>query len=365
MCVFTTRRLLTLRFIFVHLVALIPMSASFGNPPRFANDAEAIEYCDAQGIVCIRDPTQQYVEQVWFDDDSPDVDGVLDRLSGLTHAPKLYYQGNTASVERIRALSVKFPQIEQLQIEDTGHVSVAVYEQLKELKNLRSFSRNCPLIIDPKNVPEIVSRHGPDRNGRAKMRAIFALEQLESLYLDQMTLGGVDFSPIERFKNLETLTLDETGLTDPQLLHVGRLTNLTWLSLARTKVTDVGVKHLENLQQLGYLCLWENPGITDKSAPSLLTLRRLEDLEIMDTEIGDEALRVLAAHPSLKKLSVDGTWITDEGLSALAELSVLESLGVETTRVTQEGVDRLRKALPNCHIETNPPEYMGWDRTKF
>lgn len=274
----------------------------------------------------------------------------------------LHFEARAATFERMKTLVKKHPQILRLQIEDTGKVPVAVYEALSGLGLLKDFSRFCRLIIDPGSV-QLVSRHEPDPHSNAKLGAIFELNQLHRLSIDRMSVSEADFTPIRRFKNLETLVLAESGLRDEQLTHVGPLSNLKWLNLARTEVTDIGVKHLEKLQRLEYLSLWDNPGISDRCAHSLLELRSLQILEIMETEIGDDTLRVLATHPSLVQLDVSKTWISDEGLAALAKSESLKWLNVELTRVSQEGVDRLRRALPECRIETNPPEYMGLDRT--
>lgn len=55
-----------------------------------------------------------------------------------------------------------------------------------------------------------------------------------------------------------------------------------------------------------------------------------------------------------EQLDLVDTPIGDEDLVELAKLSALFSLDVRGTRVTAEGVQRLRRVLPRCQVDWGP-----------
>ena len=58
---------------------------------------------------------------------------------------------------------------------------------------------------------------------------------------------------------------------------------------------------------------------------------------------------------SLEYLNLYGTQVTDAGLGELEGLKNLRAIYLWQTKVTPEGVESLKKALPQCEINT------GWD----
>src|SRR5262245_45793603 len=99
----------------------------FSSDVPFVSDADAAAYFEAFDIDYSWDDTKEHVEQVTLND-SDDVDGLLKRLCSLESIRKLFFAGHSATADRMGMLATRHPQIVRLQIEDTGHVSVAVYE---------------------------------------------------------------------------------------------------------------------------------------------------------------------------------------------------------------------------------------------
>ena len=110
---------------------------------------------------------------------------------------------------------------------------------------------------------------------------------------------------------------------------MGELPALENLFLVETNVGDVGLAELR----------W---------------FPRLTVLQLYDTKVTDEGLQYLAAgSKELGELSLVGCRITDEGLKTLAQLKQLRLLVLDRTGVTAAGIARLQLALPECEIRSD------------
>lgn len=80
-------------------------------------------------------------------------------------------------------------------------------------------------------------------------------------------------------------------------------------------------------------------------------------LDFQGSPITDEGLRHLKHVRNLEILWLDSTPITDAGLLQLASISTLKQIQLTGSKVTDEGVEKLRRSLPNCHIDyrATPP----------
>ena len=76
-----------------------------------------------------------------------------------------------------------------------------------------------------------------------------------------------------------------------------------------------------------------NADVTDDTLRHLSGLKRLQELDLNDTQISDGGLRVLAEFPSLRVLRLRGTKVTDQGFRdhLLGKESLLELDARETT----------------------------------
>ena len=114
-----------------------------------------------------------------------------------------------------------------------------------------------------------------------------------------------ELAMLKNLRHLVSLHLGGTDVTDEGLVHLAGLTALKRLHLEKTRVSDAGLSHLAGLEGLSYLNLYQ-------------------------------------------------TGVTDAGLARLEGLKNLTSLYLWQTEVTPEGAEKLRRALPDCHID------LGW-----
>ena len=210
--------------------------------------------------------------------------------------------------------------------------------------------------------------------GSSNIRGLTALEQLD-LGSTRVTDAGLEH--LEGLMALRRLSLDAVHLTDSGLKHLSRFSRLEQLNISRTRVTNAGLEHLAGMTALKSLSLRELP-VTDSGLEKIKGLKSLEGLDLAQTRITDAGLEHLRAFTALIRLDLYGTQVTDAGLRHLRGLTSLQSLqlsdtqvtdaGLEhlrdltalrkidavNTKITNAGVSRLKQALPNCEIETQP-----------
>ncbi len=87
--------------------------------------------------------------------------------------------------------------------------------------------------------------------------------------------------------------------------------------------------------------------VTGKYLSHLLKMKKLNDLDLSNTVIGDrECASVVGKLTELRALKLTSTSITNDGIKHLSRLRNLESLSIAKTRVTDSGLDALCK-LPS------------------
>lgn len=80
--------------------------------------------------------------------------------------------------------------------------------------------------------------------------------------------------------------------------------------------------------------------IGDNSIRKLLSLKdNLASLDLRNTNVTDESLKIISSFPRLKKLNLMGTQINSDGLSSLNRHKNLETLNLVNTSVTDEATD--------------------------
>ncbi|WP_165250399.1 hypothetical protein [Paludisphaera soli] len=90
-----------------------------------------------------------------------------------------------------------------------------------------------------------------------------------------------------------------------------------------------------------------NPDVTDATLRNLKGFDRLRELDLNETQVGDEGLKALADLPALASLRLKGTKITDAGFRAtLLNKESLRRLDLTGTAVDRETVEAWRDAQP-------------------
>jgi Leucine-rich repeat (LRR) protein len=115
-------------------------------------------------------------------------------------------------------------------------------------------------------------------------------------------------------------------------------------------ITDLDLGSLINLKQLQELYLI-NTKITDRGLTPLATCSHLRILDIAGTQVTDAVLPALTKLAELKTLGLSNTKITDAGILQLKALGKLRLLDLTSCKaVSSTGVQQLQKALPEVEI---------------
>ncbi len=106
--------------------------------------------------------------------------------------------------------------------------------------------------------------------------------------------------------------------------------------------------------KLAKLTLYQT-GVDDQGVETLLPLAdRLTWLNLDDTKITPGAAPLVAQFTNLTFLHVGRTTVDDSCVDSFAKLSKLEKIHVTRSNTTEEGADKLRAALPNCVVVSQP-----------
>jgi uncharacterized protein (TIGR02996 family) len=241
----------------------------------------------------------------------------LDRLGGLTRLREL----------RMRDISAELPE--------TWPAVLAGFDRLAELTvtSARISPEGAAALADLPKLQRLRLTGGPSLTDAAvALAGVRSLRELSPKESSALTEEG--FRSLCRLPNLETLELPGcNALRGPALRHLAALPGLRRLGLPRNDwLGEDGLTHIACLD--------------------------LVDLDLSSCHnLGDRDLAPLARMTGLKRLSLRYCrQIGNAGLNHLRGLKQLRSLNLrEAGRVTVSGVERLRKDLPDCLIDANPP----------
>lgn len=181
---------------------------------------------------------------------------------------------------------------------------------------------------------------------------------IRDLYLDNVP--GDALRGIAKLKELRVLWFTRAATTDLAINSLASLGKLQELVLNESTADDAAIATLTGLTSLTRLDLERTP-ISDSVLPRLAMMSSLQSLNLAKTTITDEGLKHLAKVPSLRYLDLTETAITDTGAVHLKVLHNLKALCVARTSLTAIGVNALRRALPDCRIDTSRASPEGED----
>jgi hypothetical protein len=127
-----------------------------------------------------------------------------------------------------------------------------------------------------------------------------------------------------------------------------KLLRLNW-----SLVTNDGLLHIERLPELAMLYL-TGTAVSDEVASHIKALKSLKALQLSHTGITDSGLASLEGFADLTHLGLDGTVITDKSIPVVTSFKSLKYLNISDSNMTKAGISRLRKALPDCRVESKP-----------
>jgi len=154
---------------------------------------------------------------------------------------------------------------------------------------------------------------------------------------------------LKEFRGLRLLFFNSSFVDDSILEAISDHPSLGHLSLNDSRVGDAGLAHVAKLPKLRQLDLWQT-SVTSEGLRVLENAPALQELKLMGGLIDDAALANLKKLRYLRQLEVHGATITDEGLKHLVDYPALESFVVscrafpgQAGSITDKGLEHIAK----------------------
>ncbi len=191
--------------------------------------------------------------------------------------------------------------------------------------------------------------------GKIRAEVMSQFRYLRTLFLvtDATRISADGFDQLRSLNNLLLVSAQWTSTKDKSLAKIEGIVSLKLLRLNWSLVTNEGLLHIERLPELAMLYL-TGTAVSDEVVPHIKSLSSLKALQLSHTGITDVGLASLEGFADLSHLGLDGTVVTDMSIPAIASFTSLKYLNVSDTDMTDEGLSKLRVALPNCRIESEP-----------
>ena len=262
--------------------------------------------------------------------------------------------------------------------------------KLVQLTNLTHLDLSLTRITDQgmqdlKNLPGIV-----DLNLRYAeyvtdegLAAIKGWKKLKRLNVHGTKISDTSLEHISGITSLESLNIGSAMVTDVGLERLTSLPNLKELTMGGNKLGDAGLQALRQMPGLTYLDLSGRQGtdaniwaisISDRGLDAVLTLKELRDLRFGCTSLGigieGQRFATVSANSvtvrwlekmktlsKLEKLTLQGCdRVDDEAIRVLAAFPTLREVDLKGSAVTDAGLAALRAAKPKIRIYSGP-----WD----
>jgi|GEM_PF-3087527 len=165
-------------------------------------------------------------------------------------------------------------------------------------------------------------------------------------------------SPLRRIEpdRLQSLHVRDTDLRGEALADLAHLTGLEEVNLLNSPIGDEGARHLAGLPRLKYLGI-SGCRVGDEGLARLAGLPELERLDLGHCWVTEAGLAHVGRIRSLRSLSLYRSDIDDQGLVHLGGLPVLESLRLaDCLHISDSGLAHLRglSHLRNLDLESAP-----------
>lgn len=160
-------------------------------------------------------------------------------------------------------------------------------------------------------------------------------------------VGDGALRTLRHTKTIERLELRETSISPAGMAILPKLEHLEELVLLDR---DIGAEGFTALGQLPKLARLELSGdVENPRLPGLGALVGLEELRLGHPQLDDRVTEELAKLTALQVLDLTGTRISDVGLANLGKLRALQELYLGGTRVTNRGLEHIA-ALPELAV---------------
>lgn len=190
------------------------------------------------------------------------------------------------------------------------------------------------------------------------VKLLTVLTHLEVLGLSGSAVTDEDCAMFLQFGKLRSIDLSGSPVGDRAAEILSQMPELTTLYFGNTQFSDVGAQYLSKLPKL--TSLWcDSSKLTDSGFATLASMSELKLLSVGNNSITDAGIVSLTSTSKLASLGLPGIPITDKSIPVLMPLTSLGSLSIEKTHLTEGGVRQLYKALPNCFILSDYPQFAA------
>lgn len=141
------------------------------------------------------------------------------------------------------------------------------------------------------------------------------IKKADSFYLSQLQKTQWEIHYISKESPyLDVSAISFPSLTNEELKKITSLTpNIAWLNLANTQITDQAMNMIGQCSNLVRLTL-NHTSISSGSVVSLKKLTHLQYLNLIETKLDDEGLKLLCEMPALKKIYCWNSLVTKQAV---------------------------------------------------
>jgi Leucine-rich repeat (LRR) protein len=304
-----------------------------------------------------------------------DLDGVtignLRQLGGLTSLTLNRVALGNDEVKPLRELSLQRLVLQDLAKDSELSTMLDLWPRtLREVQLEGEWAgHNAMLTLARAEALEVLVIRGT-RVANFSLNQVKGLEKLRDVTLDGSTFN--DNSPLYfRELPLDRFVCNCTRVGDGGLRSLRHSPNVRVLELRETQVTGEGLEILAKLDKLEEIVLLDRDlgaagfanlavlprlrrlelsgSVEDPKLTKLGMLVHLQRLRLRIPELADGAAEELSKLTELRVLDIAGCGISDAGVAPLASLTALEELYLDGTRVTRSGLETLAK-LPSLQI---------------
>jgi F-box/leucine-rich repeat protein 14 len=183
------------------------------------------------------------------------------------------------------------------------------------------------------------------------MAEVANLKKLKRFGCRLADVSGEGIQHLAGLTELTRLELRETSIDDGSLNIIGNLSKLEYLDISECRtLKGKTIGELGKLTGLKYLELREIKKVRDDNFAALGTLTNLTELNLEATQITDKSAPTLLKMQKLERLSVAGSQMGDEGMVQLSQLPALKWLNLRNSLPKPETIAALKAAKPGIEI---------------
>ncbi len=258
---------------------------------------------------------------------------------------------------------------------DLSYSFVTNLSAMPALPNLRHlFLSGCVIEVDTldhlQKLPQLktlsLGFYDPDGPVRARTSHIEAIQYLEPLKnLDPLTvsIGWINrdtscLRHLLQMKHLKHLRMEYSYVNDDAVMYLRELKALEELDIRDAQLSSNGLVNLCDLTNLRILSLnsaINHDGLSGNALRDLRKLPCLEEFNVDDCRVTDDAFINCPILPSLQRLSVSGNRLTDVGAKMICErFPKLKYIDVSRNDLTVESFRKLAaiKSLQTLKIDS-------------